>query len=203
MLQRRFQVPLDRTRFIPWPVLPEVLPESPDEGDYVYSAGWAHRDWPTLVRALETVPVPAILAPGRSLDIPTNLLDRIRVRPTMPSPEDGRALCRGAKIVAVIMRDTELPSGPLVLLDAMAAGKPVVATSANGTRDYITDRVTGLVVPPDDSAALSEALRELSVDEELRRSLGRAARRYVAETNSLEKFWFNLRNALPPNHDLE
>jgi len=49
---------------------------------------------------------------------------------------------------------------PLVLIEAMGAGKPVVATDVGGVRDMVRD--AGLVVPPDDPAALGAALRELT-----------------------------------------
>ena len=64
-------------------------------------------------------------------------------------------------------------------LEAMAAGRPVVASSVGGLRDLVVDGVTGLLVPPGDVAALRAALEQLLADAGLRKRLGRAARERV------------------------
>jgi glycosyltransferase involved in cell wall biosynthesis len=61
-------------------------------------------------------------------------------------------------------------------LEAMAHGRPVVATRVGGLRDLVVDGETGLVVPPRDPAALRHALETLLADPELRHRLGGAAR---------------------------
>jgi glycosyltransferase involved in cell wall biosynthesis len=66
-------------------------------------------------------------------------------------------------------------------LEAMAHGRPVVATNVGGLRDLVVDGETGLVVPPCDPAALRAALRRLLVDPELRRRLGAAGRQRAQE----------------------
>jgi glycosyltransferase involved in cell wall biosynthesis len=66
-------------------------------------------------------------------------------------------------------------------LEAMAHGRPVVATSVGGLRDLVTDEETGLVVPARDPAALRAALERLLGDHELRRRLGEAGRRRAGE----------------------
>jgi glycosyltransferase involved in cell wall biosynthesis len=65
---------------------------------------------------------------------------------------------------------------PISLIEAMAAGRPVVATNIGGTRELVRDGETGVLVPPDDPAALAAAIRALvSRPGELRR-LGNAGR---------------------------
>jgi glycosyltransferase involved in cell wall biosynthesis len=64
----------------------------------------------------------------------------------------------------------------VVCLEAMAHGKPVVATDVGGLRDLVVDGETGLVVPPRDPGALRAALERLLADRQLRRSLGSAGR---------------------------
>jgi glycosyltransferase involved in cell wall biosynthesis len=73
-----------------------------------------------------------------------------------------------------------------VVLEAMAAGVPIVATSVGGTPEMVEDGVTGLLVPPRDAAALAQAIGSLLGDPARGRSIGQAARRRVAERFSLE-----------------
>jgi len=61
-------------------------------------------------------------------------------------------------------------------LEAMAHGRPVVATSVGGLLDLVVDDETGIVVPPRDPAALRSALERLLADPDLRRRLGVAGR---------------------------
>jgi len=61
-------------------------------------------------------------------------------------------------------------------LEAMAHGRPVVASSVGGLRDLVVDGETGLLVPPRDPAALRRALEQLLGDADLRRRLGTAGR---------------------------
>ena len=70
---------------------------------------------------------------------------------------------------------------PLVVLEAMAQGRPVVATPVGGTPELVADGETGLLVPPRDPRALADALTRILRDPELRRRMGEAGRRRVEE----------------------
>jgi glycosyltransferase involved in cell wall biosynthesis/SAM-dependent methyltransferase len=70
---------------------------------------------------------------------------------------------------------------PYVVLEGMASGKPVVATAVNGIPEVVEDRVTGRLVPRQDSGALAEAIGELIADPQSAEAMGRAARRRVEE----------------------
>jgi glycosyltransferase involved in cell wall biosynthesis len=61
-------------------------------------------------------------------------------------------------------------------LEAMAAGRPVVASAVGGLKDLVVDGDTGLLVPAGDVPALRQALERLLADPELRERLGRQAR---------------------------
>ena len=65
--------------------------------------------------------------------------------------------------------------------EAMAHGRPVVASAVGGLRDLVVDGETGLLVPPGDVPALRGALGRLLGDAELRRRLGAAARERARE----------------------
>ncbi len=67
----------------------------------------------------------------------------------------------------------------IVYLEASASGLPVVAARSGGAAEAVLENETGLLVPPDDPPALTEALSRLLNDSEMRQRLGRAGRRWV------------------------
>jgi glycosyltransferase involved in cell wall biosynthesis len=69
----------------------------------------------------------------------------------------------------------------VVCAEAMAHGRPVVASAVGGLLDLVVDGETGLLVPPGDVPALRAALERLLGDAELRRTLGRAAQTRARE----------------------
>jgi len=66
---------------------------------------------------------------------------------------------------------------PMSVLEAMAAGLPVVAAAAGGVPELVEDGQTGILVPPGRPDALAAALGRLAADPALRRRLGGAGRR--------------------------
>lgn len=71
---------------------------------------------------------------------------------------------------------------PIVILEAMAAGRPVVASRVAGTGEQVVDGETGVLVPPRDTAALAAAISSLIEDPATAERLGAAGRqRYEAE----------------------
>ena len=61
---------------------------------------------------------------------------------------------------------------PLVLPEAMASGLPVVATTVGGVPEIVTDSETGLLVPPENPRALSEAINSLLNDPDRMKAMG-------------------------------
>lgn len=71
---------------------------------------------------------------------------------------------------------------PLAVIEAFAAGRPVVATAVGGVPELVQPERTGLLVPPEDPAALAAAISRLLQDASLRQRLGAAARmRYESD----------------------
>jgi glycosyltransferase involved in cell wall biosynthesis len=66
---------------------------------------------------------------------------------------------------------------PLALVEAMACGLPIVATTVGGIPEVVEDGVNGLLCPPGDSVCLARKLLSLVEDPEERIRLGRSARR--------------------------
>lgn len=75
----------------------------------------------------------------------------------------------------------------IALLEAMAAGLPVVASRVSGTNEVMIDGVTGLLVPAKNSKALAEAICELIEDPQRAAEMGMAGKRRVVSDFSAEK----------------
>jgi len=73
---------------------------------------------------------------------------------------------------------------PGVVREAMSKGKAVIGTSVGGIVDMITDGKTGLLIPPGDVNALTEAMKTLIDNVEMRERLGWAGQKDVARFNA-------------------
>ena len=98
--------------------------------------------------------------------------------------DDIPRLLRTADVFAFPSRTEGMP---YALLEAMAAGLPVVATDVAGCHDLVTDGVTGLLVPPDDPAALARALRGVLADRTTAATLGDRACHLIGAEFTMER----------------
>ena len=100
------------------------------------------------------------------------------------SPEALAAeLARAAVFVLVSKQETL----PVAILEAMAAGKPVVASPVGGIPRVVLDGETGFLVPHGDPSALADHILRLLADPELRRRLGSNARRAARDRFTLDR----------------
>ena len=76
---------------------------------------------------------------------------------------------------------------PTVVMEAMAAGLPVISTALGGVPEMVRDGFTGLLVPDHQPVALADALAQILVDRRLARSLGEAGRQRAAELFAVGK----------------
>jgi len=98
--------------------------------------------------------------------------------------EDMREIYAGSDIIAL----TSLNEGtPVAVIEAMASGRPVVATDVGGVSDVVEDSVTGYLVRSGDDAVFSEKLMELASDKLKRESFGKAGRSSVIRRYSKER----------------
>jgi glycosyltransferase involved in cell wall biosynthesis len=110
------------------------------------------------------------------------LRDHVRVLPVQPRDEVYR-LYREADVFVL---PTWREGFPNVVIEAMAAGLPVVSTPVGAIPEAVEDGRSGLLVPVRDAAALEAALRRLIDDAQLRVAMGRRGRERVESTFSFE-----------------
>ena len=79
-----------------------------------------------------------------------------------------------------------------VIIEAQAAGLPVIVSDIGGPKELVTEGVNGLITKARDAADFANAIRRLVEDENLRQQMGGAARRSVQDRswpNAFRKFW--------------
>ncbi len=99
-------------------------------------------------------------------------------------------------VPSVVAPDGDRDGLPNVVLEAMASGRPVVASDVAAIGSAVAHGVTGLLVPPGDPDKLALALDELAADPARRRAMGRAGRAAVAERFALDRCTATLRDLL-------
>jgi len=116
--------------------------------------------------------------------------DRVVLRGKLP-PAELMPYYRQADVLAMpsCIRNQDADGIPTVLIEAMAMEIPVVATRVSGIPELVVDGETGLLVAPDDAAALAEALARQLGDQDMARRLARAGRdlvlaQYSGETSA-------------------
>jgi glycosyltransferase involved in cell wall biosynthesis len=99
-------------------------------------------------------------------------------------PSGKRVLFESAAALAAPCYDAALP---MSLIEAMAAGVPVVAAAVGAIPELVADGVSGFLTAPGDKASLARALRRLLVDRDLAARIGAAAREAVRLRHACER----------------
>jgi spore coat protein SA len=147
---------------------------------------------PAFILRLSTDPEVARMAPlwgyhyrddlkGR---LPAQLADRVSFPGPIAHDQLPDRYCKAAMFVHPSVWDEPFA---ISVLEAMAAGLPVVATRTGGTPELVEDGVNGLLVERNDPRALAEAMLRLLRDEALCKKLGNAARQSMTNQFSWER----------------
>jgi glycosyltransferase involved in cell wall biosynthesis len=94
------------------------------------------------------------------------------------------------KSLTIFCLTSDYEGSPNVIVEAMAAGLPIVATSVGDLPDIIKNSQQGFLVEPGDTTGIARAINKLLDDPELRRKMGQAARAWVKDnTNAQAISW--------------
>jgi glycosyltransferase involved in cell wall biosynthesis len=188
-------VPQDRIAMIPGSGVDiDVFTPLPEPADSIGTVAFVgrlldHKGVRTLVRAHEILTergldIRFLLAGApdafNPTSIPAPLLDEWRKIPNLimlGHVEDVRSVWRQAHIAVLPSCGGE--GIPMSLMEAAACGRPLIATDVPGCREIARHGVNALLVPPDDPAALADAIETLMKDPGMRLRFGRAGRQLV------------------------
>ncbi len=113
--------------------------------------------------------------------------------------KDGHELAECYAKAQVLCLPSRREGVPLVLLEAMSFGLPVIATPVGGIADYVSHEDNGLLVQPGDVDALADSIRTLAADPALRARLGESGRRRIdaeASGDTIARRWHDLYSEL-------
>jgi glycosyltransferase involved in cell wall biosynthesis len=184
-----FGVRADKSSYVPFKV--NIFGTQPPEfgvGEYIFTMGVSLRDYDTFIRAVAALPFPAAIPEfsfqhfegrGKTFrwtkeNVPPNLT---LLRDTGDKVDLLRNMAAARIVVIPISKISLCASGISTYLDAMYLGKCVVVTEGPGASDLLTDQA--ILVPAEDPAALSEAIRRAWSDDALRHKTAEAGRRYA------------------------
>jgi glycosyltransferase involved in cell wall biosynthesis len=186
--------PRERTRVIPngcdvpasreFPGLPSGRPARVLYAGQLYP--WKGVD--VLVEAIAAVPDAQLVVLGglvgepdfervRALVAARGLEARVLLRGTLPQVQVAEELAQAAAVAVPFLKTdmTERHTSPIKAFEAMAAGRPIVASDLPSSREFLRDGENALLVPPGDAAALAAALDRLLRQPALAEALARSA----------------------------
>lgn len=184
-IARRYALPLERVRYVPLNTTIALPALAAADDGFVLSAGRTLRDYASLLQAAPRWRTPVIIICGRDDLRDTALPPGVTVLREV-AREVYLDHLRRCRLVALPLLPTERATGQVVMLEAMALGKPVVTSRTPGTVDLLQHEVTGLLVEPGDAGSLAQAVQRLLDDPALARRLSNAALAFVRAEGSTD-----------------
>jgi len=166
-----FPLAKERIHYFPtWCGFPEKKAAQGSNRINIFAGGRSVRDYATLLKALQTLQLPALLITNKSSVNGTLVPENVKIQYDVDEEQFADMMLQ-AECVVVPLRPVQFDAGQSVVLQAMCYGKPVIATDAGCLSEYIKSGETGLLVPPGDASALTAAIRKLQDDKALAQCL--------------------------------
>ncbi len=208
-IRERWHVPEARAVFTPFMVdadffhPDQVTPQHTVEGleldgrPLICAVGLEFRDYPTLMAAVEGLDVQVVIAAGspwskredttRKRPIPENVIVRRFTQ------YDLRTVYARSAFMVMPLYENDFQAGVTALLEAMAMERAIICSQTRGQTDVIVNRENGLYVPPEDPAALRQAIEYLLAHPEEAARMGKNGRKTIDDYMSLKHYVARLR----------
>lgn len=179
-----------KVKFISYGIeLPKVNFQNNGEGPYIASAGKSNRDYELLKKAMNGIKTKVKIYCSRDYRELTCNKNKSNIEVNIDTPlKEFLEGLYNALFVVIPLKHPEFSSGQLVLLQAMALGKTVIATDCWGTRDYIKHMENGILVTPGDEFELREKILFLLSNLKEVERMGMNAKKDVEEYFNIRTF---------------
>lgn len=196
LLIHKYKIPPAKISLIHYFVDQKFFRPQRRETDMILSVGSEMRDFPTLLKALDGLEIKCHIAAGELKGVKTEWVKKVETATCIPpnitvgrkTARELRELYARSRFVVLPLLPSQTDNGITCMLEAMAMGRPVICSRTEGQVDVLKDGETGVYVPVGDPQALRAAIEHLWNNPDLADRLGRAARRYVEEVQTLDKF---------------
>ncbi len=177
---------------IPYPIVPSPSENADDEPDRPLRVIFAARNDPVKGADLLLLAIPLVVEQVPSVEFhffgfqpkPGQAIpDCLTTHPFVPRHE----MLAWLRKVDICVVPSRWDNSPYTVYEAMAAGKPIVATTVGGIPELVEDGETGLLVPPDNVTELVDAIVRLLQQPERRKMMGLAAREHILHLANLEQ----------------
>lgn len=188
-------LPEDRFRFVAWPsniTDPEVVTQN---SGYFLAVGKSLRDWQTFFKAVENAPGKYIVIAGTEDVKAFPSLNNVMIKANVNRQEYLSTL-REAKGVILPLKPTIRSTGQASFLEAMAYGKPVIASDVVGVRDYLKHEENALLCRPEDDIALRECIIRINEDELLCNRIGLSGFQSIKDKFNKKRYAEDLLDAI-------
>ncbi|MCJ7458048.1 MAG: glycosyltransferase family 4 protein [candidate division Zixibacteria bacterium] len=187
---------LDRKKikFVPYGIeLPKIDLQENGKELYVASAGKSNRDYELVQKATKGLEMKVKIYCSRDYNILTKVDKESNLEVCVDTPlKEFLQGLHNALFVIIPLKVPEFSSGQLVLLQAMALSKTVVATDCWGTKDYLKNMENGILVTPGDASDLREKILFLQNNPSELRRMGENAQKSVQQYFNIRAFAANI-----------
>jgi glycosyltransferase involved in cell wall biosynthesis len=201
-IESRWKVPPERVIFTPFMVdtnffAPEMalgdshlpLPADPSI-PVICAVGLEFRDYPTLIQAVKGLNVHLVIAAASpwSKRADTTVQQEIPENVSVQrfSQYELRNLYAVSRFTVMPLFNVNFQAGVTAILEAMAMERAVICSRTPGQTDVVVEGETGMYVPPQDPAALRQAIQELLDEPQVCAEMGKKARQRILDEMSLE-----------------
>lgn len=180
---------IDKNKFIWFPYTTNLGERQFDvkEENYIFTGGRNQRDYETLIKAVKDIPVKLMIASPKEAISKNIISDNIVLMGVVDSSEYYSTMAKSKLVVLSVEPDIRRCQGIITYVSAMRLGKAVIVNETKGTRSYMVNGQTGLIVPPKDPIALKNAIEKLLHNDELRREISQNAYEYAKENFSTDR----------------
>ncbi len=187
----RLNISRDKLKYIPFHTNITVPRIIDNNENYILSAGKAGRDYALLLEAVGDMDIDVRIVSDKESVDGMNFPENVELFMDIPHSEY-MTLLENCMFVVVPLKDLPMSIGQVVILEAMALGKAVIATRTIGTVDYIKNNHNGILVEPNNILELKEAISLLIRDSDYRNILTRNALKSINELHTYDIYIKNI-----------
>ncbi len=197
-----FKISQNRVRFYPDGAptyfLQYKVDNSARPGSHVFSYGNSDRDYDVLIRAMKNLHAPCIIL-SQNFNPSTTLPHNVKLIRERVSLEEMTRLILESAVTVIPTYYYNVAAGQNGILEAMALGRPVVATRNFASLEYGKDDESIILVPPSDPDALRNAIKKLLENPDMADSMGKKAREFALESSAglMDVFCEHIEDILP------